>query len=225
MSSLSNFLQQATGYVIVAEMPNFGGFLAHFRGIHPGSFFAELKTATLPVALGFLCPVHTLDGSPCGLLNYLSHTCRVINQTAYVSCLSAILAPLGVSQTLVPARGQKKVAVQLDDGIVGYCSADATKRVANALRHYNVLGAHVGAVPLDIELGYVSISHGRQYPGLYIVSTPALMKRPVKHLANGKIKMVCPGLNTHQELAPASMLSIIANLMPFSDFKKSRLPY
>jgi DNA-directed RNA polymerase I subunit RPA2 len=24
-----------------------------------------------------LCPVHTPDGSPCGLLNHLSATCRV----------------------------------------------------------------------------------------------------------------------------------------------------
>ena len=27
--------------------------------------------------LGFLCPVHTPDGTPCGLMNHLSATCQV----------------------------------------------------------------------------------------------------------------------------------------------------
>ncbi len=30
----------------------------------------------LPESWGFLCPVHTPDGSPCGLLNHLTATCR-----------------------------------------------------------------------------------------------------------------------------------------------------
>ncbi|KAI8594888.1 hypothetical protein EDD21DRAFT_449052 [Dissophora ornata] len=89
-----------------------------------------------------------------------------INQTADVSRLPVILALLGVLQTLAPARGQMTVAVQSDDGKVGYCSAEETERVVDALRHYNVSGAHVGAVLLDIELSYVRIPHGGQYPGL-----------------------------------------------------------
>ncbi|KAG0374389.1 MAG: hypothetical protein J3R72DRAFT_226730 [Linnemannia gamsii] len=235
-------LQQATGYTIVAEKLNFYRFLAHFRCIHRGSFFAELKTTTvrklLPEAWGFLCPVHTPDGSPCGLLNHLSHTCKVITQPADVSRLPAILASLGVSQTLVPARGQKTIVVQLDGRIVGYCSSDEAKKVADALRHYKVSGTHQGAIPLDVELGYVPISHGGQYPGLYIFSSPARMMRPVRYLANGKTDMVgsfeqvymeiaCmddevrPGESTHQELAPTSMLSILANLTPFSDHNQS----
>ncbi|KAF9362760.1 DNA-directed RNA polymerase I subunit rpa2 [Mortierella sp. NVP85] len=235
-------LQQATGYTIVAEKLNFYRYLAHFRCIHRGSFFAELKTTTvrklLPEAWGFLCPVHTPDGSPCGLLNHLSHTCKVITRPCDVSRLPSILATLGVTQTLVPVRGQSTVVVQLDGRIVGYCSSEEAKRVADTLRYYKVTGAYQGAVPLDIELGYVPISQGGQYPGLYIFSTPARMMRPVRYLANGKTDMVgsfeqvymeiaCmddeirPGENTHQELAPTSMLSIIANLTPFSDFNQS----
>ncbi|KAF9930755.1 DNA-directed RNA polymerase I subunit rpa2 [Modicella reniformis] len=211
-------LQQATGYTIVAEKLNFYRFLAHFRCIHRGSFFAELKTTTvrklLPEAWGFLCP------------------------PADVSRLPSILASLGVSQTLVPARGQRTVVVQLDGRIVGYCSSEEAKKVAGTLRHYKFSGSHQGAVPLDIELGYVPISQGGQYPGLYIFSTPARMMRPVRYLANGKTDMVgsfeqvymeiaCmddeirPGESTHQELSPTSMLSIIANLTPFSDFNQS----
>ena len=29
--------------------------------------------------LGFLCPVHTPDGSPCGLLNHMAASCQVID--------------------------------------------------------------------------------------------------------------------------------------------------
>ncbi|KAG0238636.1 putative DNA-directed RNA polymerase I subunit RPA2 [Mortierella sp. GBAus27b] len=235
-------LQQVTGYTIVAEKLNFYRYISHFRCIHRGSFFAELKTTTvrklLPESWGFLCPVHTPDGSPCGLLNHLSHTCKVITQPADVSRLPSILATLGMTQTLVPAQGQKTIVVQLDGRIVGYCSSEEAKRIADTLRYYKVTGAHQGAVPLDIELGYVPISHGGQYPGLYIFSTPTRMMRPVRYLPNGKTDMVgtfeqvymeiaCmddevrPGESTHQELAPTSMLSIVANLTPFSDFNQS----
>lgn len=31
----------------------------------------------LPEAWGFLCPVHTPDGAPCGLLNHLAAPCQV----------------------------------------------------------------------------------------------------------------------------------------------------
>ena len=30
-----------------------------------------------PMAAGFLCPVHTPDGAPCGLLNHLAAPCKV----------------------------------------------------------------------------------------------------------------------------------------------------
>lgn len=38
-------LQQASGYTIVAEKLNFYRYLAHFRCVHRGSFFAELKVS------------------------------------------------------------------------------------------------------------------------------------------------------------------------------------
>ncbi len=40
-------LQQTTGYTIVAEKLNFYRYLSHFRCIHRGAFFAELKTTTV----------------------------------------------------------------------------------------------------------------------------------------------------------------------------------
>ena len=49
-------LQQASGFTIVAEKLNWLRYLSHFRSIHRGAFFAELKTTTvrklLPEAWG-----------------------------------------------------------------------------------------------------------------------------------------------------------------------------
>lgn len=51
-------LSQVSGYTIVAEKLNWYRYLSHFRSIHRGSFFAELKTTTvrklLPEAWGSL---------------------------------------------------------------------------------------------------------------------------------------------------------------------------
>ena len=51
-------MQQASGYTVVAEKINFYRFIAHFRMIHRGSFFAQLKTTAvrklLPESWGFL---------------------------------------------------------------------------------------------------------------------------------------------------------------------------
>lgn len=234
-------LQQATGYTIVAEKLNFYRYLSHFRCIHRGAFFAELKTTTvrklLPEAWGFLCPVHTPDGSPCGLLNHLAHKCKVVNEPLDVSMLPRLLASLGVSQTVLHTINRPDyVCVQLDGKIVGWCSVKAALKVAQSLRFWKVTGQH--HVPADLEIGYVPTSHGGQYPGLYLFSTPARMMRPVKYLANDKTDMigsfeqvymdiacladeVIPGVSTHIEFAPTHMLSVIANMTPFSDFNQS----
>jgi hypothetical protein len=49
-------LQQATGFTIVAEKLNWMRYISHFRCIHRGAFFAQLKTTTvrklLPEAWG-----------------------------------------------------------------------------------------------------------------------------------------------------------------------------
>lgn len=64
-------LQQTAGFCVVAEKINFYRFISHFRMVHRGAFFAQLKTTTvrklLPESWGFMCPVHTPDGAPCGV--------------------------------------------------------------------------------------------------------------------------------------------------------------
>ncbi|CAD7924526.1 unnamed protein product [Amoebophrya sp. A120] len=74
-------LMQVTGFTIVADKLNAVRYLSHFRAIHRGQFFMEMKTTAvrklLPDSWGFLCPVHTPDGGPCGLLNHLGQNCQV----------------------------------------------------------------------------------------------------------------------------------------------------
>ncbi|KAG5459467.1 MAG: DNA-directed RNA polymerase I 135 kDa polypeptide [Olpidium bornovanus] len=150
-----------------------------------------------------MCPVHPPDGSPCGLLNHLSHSCEVVASPSDVSRIPALLASLGVAQTLRSARGHN-VTVQLDGKVVGWCTPVLAKT----------------------------------FPGLYLFSEPARMTRPVVHLATGKtdyvgpfeqvyLDVACaseealPGVTTHLEETPTNMLSVIANLTPFSDFNQS----
>ena len=56
--------------------------MSHFRSVHRGAYFAQLRTTAvrklMPESWGFLCPVHTPDGAPCGLLNHFAADCRII---------------------------------------------------------------------------------------------------------------------------------------------------
>ncbi|RXK38794.1 DNA-directed RNA polymerase I subunit RPA2 [Tremella mesenterica] len=234
-------LQQTSGYTIVAEKLNFYRYLSHFRCIHRGAFFAELKTTTvrklLPESWGFLCPVHTPDGSPCGLLNHLSHTCKIVTASLDSSQIPALLSAHGMTQVFASTvDGRRMVVVQLDGRIIGWASPAKSKQLANFLRRQKTEGD--SRVPLDMEIGYVPVTKGGQYPGLYLFTSRSRMMRPVTYLENGKVDHVgsfeqvymdiaCTppeiekGVSTHVELDPTSMLSVIANLTPFSDFNQS----
>ena len=82
ISSTGLDLMQVSGYTIVAERLNIFRYMSHFQSVHRGQFFTTMKTTTvrklLPESWGFLCPVHTPDGSPCGLLNHLSREAVIL---------------------------------------------------------------------------------------------------------------------------------------------------
>ena len=233
-------LQQVSGYTVVAEKINFYRFISHFRMVHRGSFFAELKTTTvrklLPESWGFLCPVHTPDGSPCGLLNHLAHKCRIATEASDVSQVPKTLAQLGVSPAHTFAAGPNLCCVQLDGKIVGWTTHEQGKIVADTLRFWKVEGGH--GLPLDLEIGYVPPSAKGQYPGLYIFGGHSRMMRPAKYLPLDKPDVLGPfeqvymnvavtpaeiegNVHTHVEFSPTNILSILANLTPFSDFNQS----
>ncbi|KAK3672218.1 DNA-directed RNA polymerase I subunit RPA2 [Recurvomyces mirabilis] len=232
-------LQQVSGYTVVAEKINFYRFISHFRMVHRGSFFAELKTTTvrklLPESWGFLCPVHTPDGSPCGLLNHLAHKCKVATHSSDVSNLPHLVAQLGTVPSSAATLAES-VVVQLDGRILGFCTPKQAKVIGDTLRYWKVEGTH--DLPTDLEIGYIPSSNGGQYPGIYMFSTPARMMRPVSYLPLDKTDYVGPleqpymsiactepeiasGDSTHVEEDPTNILSIVANQTPFPDFNQS----
>ncbi|CAG8483343.1 4694_t:CDS:10 [Diversispora eburnea] len=229
-------LMQTSGYTIVAEKINFFRFISHFRCVHRGSFFAELKTTTVRKLLPESW-VHTPDGTPCGLLNHLSYSCRIITSKLNADRIPMFLSEFGMTiRPLISGHRTEKnqMCVQLDGKIVGWCSHKNAKPITDKLRLIKI----EEKIPIDIEIGYVPPSNGGQYPGIYIFSTSARMMRPVKYLANGKTDMVgsfeqvymniaclpediVEGVTTHQEYSPTNILSILANLTPFSDYNQS----
>jgi DNA-directed RNA polymerase I subunit RPA2 len=232
-------LQQVSGFTVVAEKINFYRFMSHFRMIHRGSFFAEMKTTTvrklLPESWGFLCPVHTPDGSPCGLLNHFAHECKITTSNVDTSKIPQLLSRLGVN-SFPSADMEESVTVQLDGKVIGYCSPKQAHVVAGTLRYWKVKGEN--QVPVELEIGYVPNSNAGLYPGVYLNSSAARMIRPVKYLPLGQKDFVGPfeqpfmsiacweheieeGESTHVEIDVRNILSIFANQTPFSDHNQS----
>lgn len=88
ISSTGLDLMQVSGYTIVAERLNIFRYMSHFQSIHRGQFFTTMKTTAvrklLPESWGYLCPVHTPDGSPCGLLNHIAKDVVVVSYPTHV---------------------------------------------------------------------------------------------------------------------------------------------
>uniref|UniRef100_J3N3Q7 DNA-directed RNA polymerase subunit beta n=1 Tax=Oryza brachyantha TaxID=4533 RepID=J3N3Q7_ORYBR len=255
-------LPQRDGMTIHAERLNFHRYISHFRSVHRGSSFAKMRTTSvrklLPESWGFLCPVHTPDGEPCGLLNHMTSTCRVSSfynsggaikdfQKIKMS-LIAHLVGAGMAQLLprIERTGPPEVLhVHLDGCIVGSIAAAKIEEVVNYLRSLKLL-AHSG-IPEDLEVGYVPLSLGGAYPGLYLFTNPARFIRPVRSLlglsdGGPSIELIgpfeqafmeirCPDGGdggrkelfpaTHEEIHPTAILSVVANLTPWSDHNQS----
>uniref|UniRef100_G1QM83 DNA-directed RNA polymerase subunit beta n=1 Tax=Nomascus leucogenys TaxID=61853 RepID=G1QM83_NOMLE len=198
-------LLQDSGLCVVADKLNFIRYLSHFRCVHRGADFAKMRTTTvrrlLPESWGFLCPVHTPDGEPCGLMNHLTAVCEVVTQFVYTASIPALLCNLGITQ-----------------GSRAFTMAEFVKLCFLVL------------IPMT---GKPSL-----YPGLFLFTTPCRLVRPVQNLEMGKEELigtmeqifmnvaifedeVFAGVTTHQELFPHSLLSVIANFIPFSDHNQS----
>uniref|UniRef100_A0A4W3IYD8 DNA-directed RNA polymerase subunit beta n=1 Tax=Callorhinchus milii TaxID=7868 RepID=A0A4W3IYD8_CALMI len=232
---------QDSGLCVVADKLNFVRYLSHFRCVHRGAAFAKMRTTSvrklLPESWGFLCPVHTPDGEPCGLMNHLTAICEIVTQSWSTVSLPALLCALGVT----PVDGTPNspysecYSVLLDGSVVGWVEREMGPHVADTLRTFKVHKK----VPLWIEIVLIPMTGKPSiYPGLYLFTTPCRMIRPVRNLALGKEELIgtleqlymniaiteqdiVPGGTTHQELFPHSMLSVVANLIPYSDHNQS----
>ena len=236
-------MMQISGYVMVAERLNYMRFITHFRSIHRGAFFSEMKTTTvrklLPEAWGFLCPVHTPDGAPCGLLMHLALNCKSVIEPPAVTGLLEILSSLGMSEpSSVPQRSS--LPVLLDGELIGHVAQDDAKAFSETIRRLKLSTAHP-QVPETTEVACILPLRTDEgiglMPGVLLFTAAARMIRPVYHIEAGLTEWVgsfeqvfmeiaCQDADkrvdtTHQELAPTQMLSLAASLTPFSDFNQS----
>lgn len=143
-----------------------------------------------------------------------------------------------MTQAFTPSiDGRRNLCVQLDGRVIGWASQTVLKQLALNLRIWKTEGKH--NIPLDLEIGFVPVSKGGQYPGLFLFSSRSRMMRPVKYVLNGRddqigsfeqvyMDIACTpeeietGVSTHVEHKPTNFLSILANLTPFSDFNQVR---
>lgn len=101
LCSLGLGMLQASGLCVVGDKLNFIRYLSHFRCIHRGAAFSQMRTTTvrklLPESWGFLCPVDTPDGEPCGLMNHMTALCEIVTEMVPVMDIPPLLCSLGTS--------------------------------------------------------------------------------------------------------------------------------
>ncbi|GAB5035597.1 dna-directed rna polymerase i complex subunit rpa2 [Nannochloropsis oceanica] len=228
-------LMQISGYTVVAERLNFLRFLSHFQSVHRGQFFTTMKTTAvrklLPESFGFLCPVHTPDGSPCGLLNHLATPARVLCYEGRAEggkggggFSTDLLVSLGVSPggagsadgALILSKDHLPVLV--DGRVIGGAPLDVCRRVVIALRRLKaasspppcedgIVGPDTeklrgkGRVDATLEIAFIPPARGGPAPGLFLFTGPARMIRPVLHLETGQIEYIGPMEQVFMEIA------------------------
>ena len=211
-------LMQNSGFTIVAEKLNWLRYVAHFRSVHRGRFFTEMKTTTvrklLPETWGFLCCVHTPDGTPCGLLNHICAAAKVESRPVSESVVKKIpsaLARLGVSLSSSKQQGSllllardTYLPVLLDGRVVGAVARENADRVASSLRLLKSAATAVSTtkdlhlrvfrdIPATLEVALLpGGNRGGAFPGLYLFTDAARMIRPVQQIKTGRTEWIGP---------------------------------
>lgn len=191
-------LMQDKGLTIVAENINRMRYMSHFRSVHRGAFFQEMRTTEarqlLPDAWGFICPVHTPDGAPCGLLNHLTMNCIVTDLPDETKCnnIPSVLTELG----MLPIKNVQNTEVnvkdcyvaQLDGKVIGYVQDSVASQLVEGLRLLKIKGE---VIPDTMEIVLVPKKKvPGQFPGLFIFTSPARMMRPLNNLVANQIEYI-----------------------------------
>lgn len=240
-------LKQRVGLTVVCEKINYLRFLSNFRAVHRGAFFAEMRTTACrklyPEAWGFLCPVHTPDGTPCGLLNHLTIGCVVTcNENTSKPIRSFIQEQEVIPISNIDDYDPETIAeycypITIDGLLVAYVEHSKANDIMTKLRDHKVLGTN--EIPNDIEVCIIPrTTNPTQYPGFFIFTNIFRMMRPVLNRRLDTIeyigsfeqvymdinvweKEVIPDRTTHSELSPTMFLSVLATLIPYPDFNQS----
>lgn len=94
---------------------------------------------------GFICPVHTPDGTPCGLLNHLSKYCEITTapDSLLVENIPSVLGSLGMLPYHELMSSENCYKVLLDGRIIGLVPLESASQVVNNLRVLKVKGKEV----------------------------------------------------------------------------------
>ncbi|XP_041985440.1 DNA-directed RNA polymerase I subunit RPA2 isoform X2 [Aricia agestis] len=237
-------LAQYKGLTIVAENINRMRYMSHFKSIHRGSFFMEMRTTEarqlLPDAWGFVCPVHTPDGAPCGLLNHLTSAAQVTQppDPKQLEGIPAVLTKCGMEpiSSMDWTNPTYKYPVLVDGRLAGVLSQDIADKAVSYLRTLKVKG---DGIPITTEIVMIPKKQiSGQYPGIFLFTSEARMMRPVIHLASGSLELIgtmeqvyldvavtneeiIKGKTTHLELSKSAFMSNLAQLVPMPDCNQS----
>ena len=131
----------------------------------------------LPDQWGFLCPVHTPDGGPCGLLSHLSLKCSALTYPAQKSgkglvdlddlLISLGVEPVGISCQDGEGSGFAKrghFPVCLDGRVVGFADPNQCRMISSHLRSLKV--ADPPTVPSTLEVAY--LPHGKNVSEVFV---------------------------------------------------------
>ncbi|XP_044758846.1 DNA-directed RNA polymerase I subunit RPA2 [Coccinella septempunctata] len=237
-------LMQDKGLVIVAENLNRMRYMSHFKAVHRGAFFAEMRTTDvrklLPDAWGFICPVHTPDGAPCGLLNHLSGSCFISKEpdAMIAKNMPMVLAAYGMSSLDDTKSCNMKncTFVLLDGRVLGFVEDVNAEDYVNKIRYLKIKGVEI---PNTTEIILVPKKKTPgQYPGIFLFTGSSRMMRPLLHIGTREIEYVgtfeqvyldvavrpneiYKGVTTHLEPTKTDFLSHLARLIPLPDCNQS----
>jgi DNA-directed RNA polymerase I subunit RPA2 len=156
-----NDLSQTTGLSLSIERLNFGRFLSYFRGMHRGKYFSEIKSTTgrkiFSESWGFLCPIHTPDGAPCGILNHISASVVVsINNPIDRKKFITFMKRFG-KNSIYFKKLNNVVPLILDGEILGFASENFLRWFLDKLRIEKV--SINGILSYDSEILYIKRTH------------------------------------------------------------------
>lgn len=165
VSSTGMDLMQVSGYTIVAERLNLFRYMSHFQSVHRGQFFTTMKTTTvrklLPESWGFLCPVHTPDGGPCGLLNHMAKDAVVLayppNKKMCVSPNYSIIPPPNSDLNKLCSKFHiQKALSNLGLKVSGVGNADGNLILDNRFIPVLCDGSYIGGIPVKEAFSIVN---------------------------------------------------------------------
>ena len=109
-----------------------------------------MKTTTvrklLPESWGFLCPVHTPDGGPCGLLNHITISCCPLTHQPFDSVKHTSIHDLCTQLGMISLESYHYVAdqdcypVMIDGRHVGYVEQKLAPELFTGLKHRKIEG-------------------------------------------------------------------------------------